>query len=235
MTEQETLHHVPARIEDAHTLDQLKEHVRLIANTELVPKGYRNRPHAVLAAIYAGREIGLAPMEALNDIYVPVKADGTPVGGPSLRASAMVKLARRHGHSLSGEVDDKKATVHGKRADTGDEMTATYTITQAQKAGLIRQGGPYEKNPEDMLWARAVSRLCRRLFPDVLGSMPYTPEDLADTPEGRLQGALSKPPGERVVVDENGREPDFDGYDVEPGDVVEVDEGADDIPFGEES
>lgn len=235
MTEPETLHHVPARIDDATTLEDLKEHIRMIAGTELVPAAYRNRPHAVLAAIQTGKEIGLAPFEALADIYVPMKRDGTPIGSPSLRASAMVKLARRNGHSITGEVDEKKATVRGKRADTGDEMTATYTIDQARKAGLVREGGPYEKNPEDMLWARAVSRLCRRLFPDVLGSLPYTPEDLADSREGRLQQAITRPPGERVVVDANGPGPDFAGYDVDPADVAEVEESAADIPFGEES
>lgn len=207
---------VPARIEDATTLEQVKEHVKLISNTELVPAAYRNRPHAVLAAIYYGREIGLAPMEALHDIYIPIDKEGKPRGRPELYASAMVKLARRAGHSITGQVDAKKATVRGKRADNGDEMTVTFTLDQAQTMGLIRTGSPWEKTPEDMLWAKAVSRLCRRLFPDVLGSMPYAPEDMLETTEGRIAGALAELPENDRVIEEDAGEPDFTDYDPPP-------------------
>lgn len=223
---------VPARIEDASTLDSLKEHIRLIANTELVPAQYRNRPHAILAAIQIGREIGLAPFEALSDIYIPIARDGTPKGKPGLYASAMVKLARRASHSISGQVDTQKAVVRGKRADTGDEMQVTFTLKEAERRGLIRDPSQWQSNPEDMLWARAVSRLCRRLFPDALGSMPYTPEELREeTPAGRLQAAVERvPDSDRVTIDEDAGEPDF--ADWEPSEEAAVEAKA--IPFGDE-
>jgi hypothetical protein len=216
---------VPAQIGDARTLEELKEQIRLIATTEFVPGHYRGRPHAILAAIYTGREIGLQPLESLSDLYIVTDREGKPKGKPTLHASAMVKLARRAGHSITGTVDDKKATVTGRRGDNGDEMTVTYTLAQAQQAGLIRQGGGWEKNPEDLLWARAVSRLCRRLFADCIGGITHTPEDMVtETPEGRMQAALSGP-----VVDD-GRVEIVDGDFGEPT----VDPDADAIPFGDE-
>jgi len=175
-------------------LENYKEQVRLVAQTEFVPKAYRGKPHSILAAILFGREIGLAPMESLAEVYM---VDGRP----SLSAKAMLKLARQAGHSITGEADHTKAVVRGKRGDNGDEMTVTYTLEMAKRAGLLSKDN-WQQNPEDMVWARAVSRLCRRLFGDVFGSLPYGPEELEVTAETRMAGALEElPPDSSVVVD----------------------------------
>jgi len=58
--------------------------------------------------------------------------------------------------------------LHGKRADNGDTWTESFSIQEAKSAGLYRQGGPWSKFPKDMLFARALSRLARQLFPDVI-------------------------------------------------------------------
>jgi hypothetical protein len=159
-------------------LAAIKEQVRLIANTEFVPKGLRGNPHATLACILYGREIGLGPMESLSEVHM---IDGSP----ALSAKAKVKRARQAGHSIQlVEETPTSCTVRGKRGDNGDEMTTTYTVEMAKRAGLLGKQN-WQRHPEDMLWARAVSRLCRRLFDDVPGLGMLDPDEAELTQDDR--------------------------------------------------
>jgi hypothetical protein len=150
-----------------------KEMTTLFLDTEFVPKGLRGRKEAVLAAIVSGHELGIGPMQALKHIAI---VDGKPA--PS--AELMVALVRRAGHSIQGSVSDSQATCHGKRHDNGDEFSVTWTMDMAGRAGL-RNKHNWKSYPEAMLWARAVSQLCRTLFPDVIAGMGHTPEELGAT------------------------------------------------------
>lgn len=190
----------------ATDMELYKEQVRNVAGTEFVPSGYRDKPYQILAAILYGREIGLEAMESLSEIAM---VDGRP----SLSAKAMVKLARRAGHSITGDTNDDRAVAKGKRGDNGDEMTVTFTYAQAaritRRGKKLVDGDNWQNYREDMLWARAVSRLCRRLFADTFGALPYAPEELAphvDTPEGRMASALDMLPDDETVVIEQGLE-----------------------------
>jgi hypothetical protein len=144
--------------------------LNMISRTEFVPQSMRGNLPAVLACVAMGRALGLPDMVALNGINVIQ-------GRATLAAETMGAIARAHGHSITGTVDDEKAVVRGKRGDNGDEMEATFTLEMAKTAGLL--GNPaWKKHPDDMMWARAVSKLCRRLFPDCFAGATYTPDDL---------------------------------------------------------
>jgi hypothetical protein len=160
-------------VREAERLDV--EQIKFIASTDFVPKQYRGKLAEIMACIAAGREIGLGDMESLRQISVIE-------GRPSLSAELMVKLVRRQGHSIMGQVGDGEVTVVGKRADNDDEMKVTWTLAMAERAGI---GGKtnWQRYPEAMLWARAASQLCRMLFADCLAGMAHTPEELgADEP-----------------------------------------------------
>jgi hypothetical protein len=146
--------------------DQLK----FIANTEFVPKGIRGNLPAILACVATGREWGIGDMAALRSINI---IEGTPT--PS--AELCVLLVRRAGHSITGDVTDGKATIHGKRGDNGDEMDVEWTTGMAERAGLLGKSN-WKKYPEAMLWARAVTQLCRMLFADVFSGATYSIEEL---------------------------------------------------------
>lgn len=180
------------------------EQLKFIASTDFVPKGLRGNMPAIMACVATGRELGLGDMEALRSIHV---VDGRP----SMSAELMVRLVRRHGHSISGSYGDGQVTAHGRRHDTGDEMEVTWTSAMAQRAGLAGKDN-WKKYPEAMLWARAVSQLCRALFPDCLGGVVYTPDEAEMTPEERVDDALgvARPPADAG--------PDDDALD---GEVVE--------------
>lgn len=171
----------------AGELETIKEQVRLIAQTEFVPSGLRGKPHAILACVLTGRELGIGPMQALKQIAI---VDGKA----HLSAELMVALARRRGHSISGKAGPQEAIVTGKRADNGDEVTVTWTLDMAKRAGLLGKKN-WSSYPEAMLWARAVSQLCRMLFPDVIAGGIYTADELEDARDhGAIEASLSSLP-----------------------------------------
>lgn len=144
--------------------------LRLISKTDFVPKSMRNNVGAVLACVARGRAMGIPDMVALNGIAIIE-------GKATLSAELMCAIVRAHGHSITGDVGADSATVKGRRRDNGDEMTATFTLEMAKTAGLDGKAN-WKHHPDDMLWARAVSKLCRRLFADCFAGGTYTPEDV---------------------------------------------------------
>lgn len=153
--------------------ETLRSQAATLAQSSFVPAEYRGKTDDVLAAGLYGQEIGLGISAALSYIHV-IK------GKPTLSAEGMLALVRARGHSVSGATSPTSASVIGTRADTGDKMTVEWTWAMAEKAGLTKGDG-WQKFPQSMLWARAVSQLCRMLFPDALLGLSYTPEDFDHT------------------------------------------------------
>lgn len=119
----------------------------------------------ILMVLLAARELGVGPMTALNGGIWNIQ------GKIELSARLMCSMIRRCGHSITIKtISDQECTIEGKRADNGDTFTTSFTIQEAQKAGLIRQGSNWIKYPQDMLYARALSRLSRRLYADIIGN-----------------------------------------------------------------
>ena len=92
-------------------------------------------------------------------------------------------MYRRAGHALDvHQADDQAVTITGKRGDTGETLKISYSLEDAVQAGLITisdnqkviarsaRGNPmpWELHTAEMLWARCVTRLVRRLAPDAL-------------------------------------------------------------------
>ena len=118
----------------------------------------------IMMIMLAAREMGIQPMMALNGGLNIIQ------GKVEISARMMNALIRRAGHSITVlESSDSSCKIKGKRLDTGDTADVSYTILEAQKAGLVKTGGGWVKNPKDMCFARALSRLARQLFPDVIG------------------------------------------------------------------
>jgi hypothetical protein len=178
---------------------------RTIANTTFVPKAYRGNPEAVVAGILYGREIGLGPMQALQKVHI---IDGKP----SLAAEEMLAQMRRGGLVIlkSGSTKER-AFIHARRSDTGEEAEVEWTIEDAIDAGLNTKAN-WEKYRQDMLWARCVGRLCRRLGSDMVGGMVYAAEEMQDWDEGGYGGSGYDTPGTETPVGKltNWRDPRFD-------------------------
>ncbi len=199
----------------------------VIANTDFVPKSMRGKVPQVLACVARGRAMGIPDMVALNGIAIIE-------GKATLSAELMVAIVREHGHSITGDVTPTSAKVRGKRRDNGDVMTAEFNMEMAKQADLLNKFN-WKKHPDDMMWARAVSKLCRRLFADCFAGGTYTPEEAAVQedwltadeviddvqPEG---APLEAGRGEGEPVPQPGSPPPYEPItteaDLDPGDLV---------------
>ena len=170
---------------------------REIASTPFVPESYRGRPEAVVAAILTGRELGIGPMQSLRDIHM---IDGRA----TFSANLLLAQLRRGGVTiLASEQTDERAWIRARRSDTGEEIEVEWTYAEAQairrKGKALTDGDNWKNYRGDMLWARAVGRLARRLGPDLLGGMVYTREEMEDLDSFDTGGGYEDPAAQPVT------------------------------------
>ena len=112
---------------------------------------------------YTATELGISPMVALNGGFYIVK------GKISMSTQLMASMIRKAGHSIKiPEWDSTKCSIIGVRKDNGDSVKITFTMEDAQRAGLSGKG-MWLTYPQAMVYNRAMSMLARVLFSDVTG------------------------------------------------------------------
>jgi hypothetical protein len=141
-----------------------------VSNTSFVPDSFKGKTAEIAACILTGREIGIGPMQSLNEIYVIN-------GRPCMSSKLMRSLALAAGHEITFPVlTDEKVTVKGRRAGSDQWTEVTWTMKDAQRIGVAGRD-TWKRFGRQMLQARAASELCRLIFPDALGGLSYVPED----------------------------------------------------------
>ena len=167
----------------------------------------------VLTVMLAARELGIPPMQALMGGIHIIE------GRPEISARLIGLKIRQAGHAMKIiEANTKKCVIYGKRSDTGEEWTETYEIEEARVAGKIKPDSNWLKVPGDMCFARCISRLGRRLFPDVIMNAYVEGEvEREETPEIDLN---QDQPQEAAVEAETVTEPPLEipeeSKDAEP-------------------
>lgn len=92
------------------------------------------------------------------------------------------------------EQTDKKCTLTTQRKGWPKPVTISYTIEQAEKAGLIQRSDAWKKHPADMLYWRAVSRIISQVYPDVIQGFATVEEAMDDdTPQIQQAQAVVMP------------------------------------------
>jgi hypothetical protein len=104
-------------------------------------------------------------------------------GRPSMRADAMLAEFRKAGGRYK-IVENSQTRAAAEVTFEGQKLMFEYTIEDAMRTGdCLRGDGKvkeiWTKRPEDMLWARLVSRFVRRLCPEINAGV-YTPEEVRD-------------------------------------------------------
>lgn len=214
-----------------------------LIQTNFVPEYYRpgggrdqlpgGRVGDATAAILAGLEMGLTPMNALKSFDV-INGTAAP------RAVTFRAVAQAQGHSIWVEESTAtRAVVCGRRKGHTEISKSVWTIDRAQKLGLT--GKPnWQKQPQAMLVARATAECARWVASDALLGVPYTSEELFDAaPDDALQieaESGEKPkPKKRRTAKRAAAAPDLTPpehvaeAEVEPGQVVESSENVDDL------
>ena len=150
--------------------DLIVRQAEVLAGSTIIPAAYRRKAPDIVAAGLAGRAYGWDVMTSMRQFHV---IEGTA----SLRPESMLGLVRQAGHSVVVEVGEAGAVAHGKRFDTEDTHSASFTMQDAEVAGLANKKN-WKQYQDAMLTWRAVSKLCRVLFPDVVLGAGYVPEEL---------------------------------------------------------
>jgi len=177
-------------------LSAWRRDAKVIQQSPAVPEAFRGKPREIFAVWLQGRELGIPPMRSLH-LFDVVDGRTAP------RAECLVLLAARAGHKIEGDANAEQAVARGTRADNGAEMVVTVTMEEMRK--VTQKGKPltdkkvWQEYPADMLWARAVSRLVRRLCPDVLaGSLAVYAQ--TEAPQA-LSGEVIEAPALDLVDD----------------------------------
>lgn len=158
-----------------------------VSRAALLPTAYRGKPADILIATGLGNAIGIAPAQALYEIYVVN-------GRPSPSANLMAAVVRRAGHKLRIQGDDRQCTATLIRADDPDfPMSATWTIEKAQAAKLTGKD-TWKQFPGAMLRARAIAEVVRMGAPEAVMGMEYAREEVEqfnDRPAAASSGGLA--------------------------------------------
>lgn len=166
------------------TIDEALRFADYLAESTIVPKDFAKNPGNILVAIQWGMELGLQPMQAMQNIAVIN-------GRPSLWGDAVLALVLSHPHCVDVveyyEGDEKSegytAVCIAKRQGREDK-TVRFSIEDARLAGLLDKAGPWKQYRNRMLKMRARSFCLRDQFADVLKGMPIA-EEVRDTPAER--------------------------------------------------
>lgn len=136
---------------------------------------YGGDENKIFMVMLAARELGISPLLALNGGIWNIQ------GKIEISARLMCGMIRRAGHTMEIKGSNTECSIKGKRADNGDKHIEVFTIEMAKRAGLDKSN-VWQKYAEDMLYSRCMSRLARRLFPDVIGTA-YVEGEIKDSKE----------------------------------------------------
>jgi hypothetical protein len=155
-----------------NNLQEAMQYAEIMSKSTIVPKNYQGKTGDILVAVQMGAELGLKPIQALQNIAVIN-------GKPSVYGDGLLALVQAH-HSFediqeSFEDESNTAICTVKRKNQSS-YTVKYTKEDAEKAGLWGKIGPWKQYPKRMLQMRARGFALRDKFADVLGGLIITEE-----------------------------------------------------------
>lgn len=167
--------------------DEAKNLAEMVAMSDFAPKAFKNKPNEVLIAMQLGNEIGLKPLQSIQNIAVIN-------GRPSIWGDAVMALVRSHPHCeyVSESFDDKTMTARCVVKRKGQpEHIETFDHEDASRAGLLGKAGPWTLYPKRMLKMRARGFAIRDVFADALKGLILA-EESEDIPCNEIDVTPSK-------------------------------------------
>lgn len=173
------------------TFEQALTFANYLADSEMVPKNFRGKPGDCLIAMQWGYDVGLKPLQALQNISVIN-------GKPGLYGDAGKAILLAAGCII--EEDDIAVVQNNVRARCKitrpgrPPVERTYSLENAKTAGLWGKEGPWRTSPwRQMAW-RAFWFSARDAAADLLKGLPGA-EEIQDIP-----AAGEKNMGAAVIV-----------------------------------
>jgi hypothetical protein len=165
----------PATLTEAVTFSEM------LSNSNMVPKAYQGKPQDILVCVQWGYEMGLAPMQALQNIAVIN-------GKPSVYGDAMMALVQASPvcedveEYFENEGTPNPVAVCVAKRKGRKPVTAKFSVEDAKRAGLWGKQGPWSAYPKRMMQMRARGFALRDAFPDVLKGL-ISAEEAQDYPD----------------------------------------------------
>lgn len=155
----------------------------IMADSGMVPKDFAGKPGNCFIAVTWGSEIGLKPMQAVQNIAVINNR-------PSLWGDAMLALVRASPLCRYVIESDDGTTATCKTWRTGEpqEQVRTFSMEDAKLAGLLGKQGPWTQYPKRMRQMRARAFLLRDVYTDVLKGLHMAEEAIDMPPPERHMG-----------------------------------------------
>lgn len=157
-------------IMDPVAYEQMKIISRDLLSSGSLPESFKNAQQ-VQMALMAGKEMGMTTMEALNDLYF--------VGGRlQIYGKATPAAIRRAGWRIKFEDTDDACTATITNPATGEEITDTFTMKDAEQSGFVKDSRGNVKigwkpgaNRKRKLRYAVLSQIIHTYIPEVLGSV----------------------------------------------------------------
>ena len=182
------------------TLDEAMRFSEMLSKSQMVPKQYQGKPEDVLVAVQWGKELGLAPLQALQNIAC-INGKPSVYGDAAMalvQASAICEGVDEYFEGEEG-TGDYTAVCVAKRKGR-NPVIARFSVNDAKRAGLWGKPGPWQAYPKRMLQMRARGFALRDAYPDVLKGL-ITAEEAQDFPAERdITPSVSKPANPLDVV-----------------------------------
>jgi hypothetical protein len=163
----------------------------LLASSSIVPKAYQGKPQDILVCVQWGYEMGLAPMQALQNIAV---INGKPsVYGDAAMALVQASSVCEDVEEYFEDTDKPNFVAVCIASRKGRKpVTVKFSVEDAKRAGLWGKQGPWSAYPKRMMQMRARGFALRDAFPDVLKGM-ITAEEAQDYPDDAKSVPMAKP------------------------------------------
>lgn len=177
-------------------------------------------PSAIFTIMARAREIGMPILEAVMGGMNIIQ------GKVEISPRAMNAMIRRAGHKLEIlECNALKCAIRGTRKDTAETLLVVYTIEDAKRANIYK--GAWITYPDDMNFKSALSKLARRLFPDII-STSYVEGEIAEDRRStsHQEPALPAPAESKVIDIAAPKEPDVEPVDplIEEAQVFQLED-----------
>lgn len=155
-------------------LQEAMQLAEIMAGSEMVPKDFKGKPGNVLVAVQMGAEVGLPPMQAIQNIAV---INGRPaLWGDAVKAIILNSpLCEKFEEAFDEQSMTAWVTVKRKGHA---ERQVSFSQADAEKAGLLAKAGPWTQYPKRMLAMRARGFAARDEFADVLKGLSVAEEQM---------------------------------------------------------
>lgn len=162
------------------TMTEAIEFSNMLSRSQMVPKNYQNKPEDVLVAVQWGYEIGLAPLQALQNISV-INGKPSVYGDAAMALVQASPVCEDVQETIEGDGTSNPVAICKVKRRGRSEVISKYSVEDAKRAGLWGKQGPWSQYPKRMLQMRARGFALRDAFPDVLKGL-ITAEEAQDMP-----------------------------------------------------